>query len=237
MRLPGTRLIVPELAGAGENILLSGEEAAHARARRIKRGDRVILFDGSGREALGRVARLSADQLEVSIEEIRPAALAGPSLALLIAGIRAELLAWIAEKATELGAGRIVIVRTERTQSFRAAPGLLPRLTRVARAAAKQSGRAAWPEIEGPVPLSEALSLERSSSRIFLDFEGRPFPSSLPQAPAALLVGPEGGWSEEERGAARAKGWLPASLPAGTLRAETAAIAGLVLLRAALAGR
>jgi len=234
MRLPRARLIVGELPGPGEVARVSGEELAHARARRLVPGDAVALLDGSGREARGTVRRLGARLLEVGVEEVKPAAREDAPIALLVAGIRAERLAWLAEKATELGADRLGIVLTEKTQSFRAVPGLVPRLERVVRQAAKQSERARWPEITGPIPLARALDEERSSCRLFLDLEGDAFPRSLPRGPAAIFVGPEGGWSEEEREAARARGWSRVSLPAGKLRSETAAIAALVLLRAAM---
>ena len=71
--------------------------------------------------------------------------------------------------------------------------------------------------------------------RFLLDPRGEPFPSRLPARPTALLVGPEGGWTDAERDAALAAGWAAASLSAGKLRTETAAVAGLALARAALA--
>lgn len=214
-----------------------GEEVSHARARRLAPGDLVVLLDGSGREALGRVRRLGGRLLEVDVEEVRPATAEGAPVTLLVGGLRAERLAWLSEKATELGAHRIVLVVTERTQSFRATPSLIPRITRVVREAAKQSERSRWPEIAGPVPLLEALETEASSpTRLFLDLDGVPFPLSLPSSPAALLVGPEGGWAPEEREATHVAGWQSVTLPAGKLRTETAAIAGLILLLAARDG-
>ena len=200
---------------------LSPEETAHVRARRLRAGDSVLLFDGSGAEALGVLSVLGAGGAE-------------PALALLVAGLRLERLSWLIEKATELSVERLTIVQTARTQSFRASPDALGRLERVARAAAKQSDAARWPRIAGPVPFAAAIAEDPAFDRIFLDAAGESFPRELSARPVALLVGPEGGWTEAERGAARAHGWLAAALPAGKLRAETAAIAALVLARAAL---
>jgi len=233
VRVPRARLIVSELPAAGGLARVVGEESSHARALRLAPGDPVALLDGSGREARGTVRRLGARMLEVEVEEVRPAVREDAPIALWVAGIRAERLSWLAEKATELGADRIAIVSTERTQGFRAAPGLVPRLTRVVREAAKQAERTRWPEISGPLTLSRALLEEPSPTRIFLDLEGAAFPGSLPRSPAALLIGPEGGWTRAESEAARAAGWQPVALPAGKLRTETAAIAALILLRAA----
>jgi 16S rRNA (uracil1498-N3)-methyltransferase len=108
----------------------------------------------------------------------------------------------------------------------------------VAREAAKQCEAARWPKFAGPIPFESALEEDPSFHRLFLDAGGERFPAKLEQRPAVLLVGPEGGWTEGERAGARSRGWAPAALPAGKLRAETAAIAALVLARAALeAGR
>ena len=152
---------------------------------------------------------------------------------LFLAGLKPEPLSWAVEKATELGAAEVTLVRSERTQSFRAAPTLLPRLERVARAAAKQCGRADWPSLAGPLALARVLEDAGFSHRFFLDFDGDAFPKKLSTAPAALLVGPEGGWSAGERSAASALGWKIVTLPAGRLRAETAVVAALTLVNAA----
>ena len=103
------------------------------------------------------------------------------------------------------------------------------------REAAKQSERARWPAIDGPVALRDFLRGEPVGNRLVLDSRGETFPAVLPDAPTALLVGPEGGWSEAELGDALAAGWLVTSLAAGLLRAETAAVSALALARAALA--
>ncbi|PYQ68554.1 MAG: hypothetical protein DMF54_00325 [Acidobacteria bacterium] len=146
-----TRLIVPALPAAGETLRLSREEALHARARRLVAGDPVLLSDGSGAEGTGHVVRISRKEMIVCVSEIvdrRPQEL---RVKLYLAGLRPERLAWAVEKATELGAAGVVLVRTARTQSFRASAGLLPRLERIVRESSKQCGRAEWPAISGPV--------------------------------------------------------------------------------------
>jgi 16S rRNA (uracil1498-N3)-methyltransferase len=235
MPLPRARLLVAPLPAAGQKARVSKEESAHARARRLRPGDPVVLFDGGGGEALAVVTALGASGAEVLVEKLLPARDMSSGVALLVAGLRAERLAWLAEKATELSADRLTLVATARTQSFRASRDALERLERVAREAAKQCETARWPSISGPIPFAAALSEDPASQRLFLDAEGEPFPSALSARPVILLVGPEGGWTDAERGAARAQGWTLAALPAGKLRAETAAVAAIVLARAALA--
>ena len=234
--LPGARLIVDALLEAGAACRVEGEEAAHARARRLAAGDAVVLVDGSGREAGATVARIGRGFVDVEVETVRAAAPdAGSFIHLLVAAVRSERLSWIAEKATELGAARLTLVTSERTQRFRASDALGPRLARVVREAAKQAEAARSPVIAGPVALADALRDERASTRLFLDLGGEPFPSRLPAAATALLVGPEGGWTDGELAAALAAGWVATSLAAGKLRAETAAVAELTLARTALA--
>jgi len=232
----GPRLIVERLPPAGTSSRISGPEAAHASARRLRVGDRVVLADGSGREAVARLTHRSAGELVVEVEAVRdaPADLL-PPITLAVAAVRAERLSWVAEKATELGAARVTIVKSERTQRFRAGEALAERLARVVREAAKQSERARWPEVDGPVPLAELLRRETSGNRLLLDPRGEPFPAVLERAATVLLVGPEGGWSDADQRAALDHGWSVVSLAAGALRAETAAVAALALARAALA--
>lgn len=238
MELPVSlpRLVVDRLGEAGESCRVAGEEAAHANARRLRVGDRMVLVDGSGREAIARVTRRSAGELETDIESVStPPDDALPPIALAVSAIRAERLSWVVEKATELGVARVTMVASQRTQRFRARESLAPRLERVAREAAKQSQRARWPEIAGPVELTQLLRTAAPGHRLILDSRGEPFPAALSRAPTTLLVGPEGGWSEEDLDAALTAGWVAASLAAGLLRAETAAVAALALARAALA--
>jgi 16S rRNA (uracil1498-N3)-methyltransferase len=148
--------------------------------------------------------------------------------------LRLERLSWVAEKAAELSVREVVVVATERAQSFRAHAPVVARLRRVVEEAAKQSESARWPEIHGPISLAEAWDAP-ATHRLFLDLPGDSYPSFLARGSMRILVGPEGGWTEAERAAARERGWRATQIPAGKLRAETAAIAAIVLARAALA--
>jgi 16S rRNA (uracil1498-N3)-methyltransferase len=236
--VPRARLIVPRLPSAGERVRLDAEQTRHARARRLAPGDSVVLVDGSGAEAHGRLERFDARGADVLVDAVRRNEGDSTSrLRLLVASVRAERLAWIAEKATELGVEGIVLVESDRTQRFRASDASRARLERVAREAAKQAESARWPTIAGPTSFADAIAAETARHRLLLDPQGAAFPETLEPGGASLLVGPEGGWTDEERGAATSAGWRPASLPSGKVRTETAAVAGLVLARAALARR
>ena len=233
--VPRARLVVPSLPEPGSALRLEGAEAHHARARRLRPGETVVLVDGSGREAEAVVERAGRGGIELRVASVGPSASdrLGP-IHLLVAAVRSERLSWIAEKATELGAARLTLVMSARTQVFRASGAVVTRLERIVRAAAKQCGRSDWPDISGPIPFADAVRSVRGS-RLVLDPGGEAFPSALPSGPTALLIGPEGGWTEDELGTAIAEGWAAVSLAAGKLRAETAAVAALTLARTALA--
>jgi 16S rRNA (uracil1498-N3)-methyltransferase len=237
--LPDTlpRLIVERCPGAGERVRLPAAEASHVRARRLAPGDAVILLDGSGAEARGRLVRLDRGQAEIEVDDVVVWRAPASTILLAAAGLRSERLSWMAEKATELGAGRFVFLDTARTQTHRAAPGLADRLARVVREAAKQSQSARWPSVEGPWTLDELFSRVTTGGRILLDESGDPFPRDIAHDGIALAVGPEGGWTDGELALARERGWSVHALPAGRLRAETAAVAALTLARAALEAR
>lgn len=228
--MPGPRLFVERLPDAPGAVRLTAEEASHARARRLTVGSGVVLVDGSGRVAHARLVRRSREGVDVAIDRFETEDAVMVPIRLLISGLRIERLAWIVEKATELALQKIVIVRAERTQPFRAGPDAKARLERVARAAAKQSGASRWPALEGPFPAAEAFAREASGARWLLDPSGDPFPATISSAAGiALAVGPEGGWMDRERDEAARRGWRIASLPAGRLRAETAALCAIAL--------
>lgn len=236
MPVPVPRFVVPRLPEAGATAHLDGADAAHARARRLARGDAVVLVDGSGREAQASVGDIGRRGVELSVSavtEAPPDPLA--PIHLFVAAVRAERLSWIAEKATELGAAALTLVVSERTQRERAGDPVAERLARVILEAAKQSERARWPRVEGPIAFGRALADAAPGHRYLLDPRGEAFPAELAPAPTSLLVGPEGGWSDREQQEAIAAGWSTVSLSAGKLRAETAAVAALTLARAALA--
>jgi 16S rRNA (uracil1498-N3)-methyltransferase len=148
---------------------------------------------------------------------------------------------WMIEKATELGAARIVPVVAARTEKGldRAAHKRLERWRRIGMEASQQSRRAHLPEVSEPVNLTEALAIS-ATHRYALDENpaAPPLAAALPPRrnpgdSVALLIGPEGGWTEEEREEFTSAGWRPVSLGPLILRAETAAIAALAVIHSA----
>jgi 16S rRNA (uracil1498-N3)-methyltransferase len=232
------RFFVPEIRrGAAA---LTGSDAEHlVRVLRAQRGQLYEISDN--RDAyLAEVVTAAKSLVSFRVIERIPAPAPEPEITLLCALIKFDRFEWLIEKATELGVAAIQpfeAVRSERGLA-QAAAKRLPRWEKIAIEASQQSRRLHLPRIERPLKFSEALDA-RHPVKLFLDEnDAPPILVAIPQERRAtdriaLLIGPEGGWSEEERPQAITAGWSACSLGRTILRAETAAIAALAIARAA----
>lgn len=230
-------VLVPEGGVSADQLLeLPPDEAHHLRVRRAEPGDHVELRDGAGLlgEAvlLESTARHALIRITASRTVDRP-----PSLALFVAAGDKERFGWLVEKAAELGVTQLVPVETERTAgvSSRVSTAHLTRLRRRALDAVKQSGAPWAPVIGGVMPFVAAVVDEASGAggaavRWLADAAGDWPPATISAAPAAALIGPEGGFTSRERETAVAAGWRPVRLGAAVLRFETAAVAAAVAI-------
>jgi 16S rRNA (uracil1498-N3)-methyltransferase len=242
------RFYAPPDAFAAGGVSLSEEESRHLRdVLRLRAGDEARVFDGEGREFACVVSeaggRKGGARLEVR-ERVEPPSPESPlELTLAVALLKGEKFDLVVQKATELGAARVVPVETKRAdvrlRDERDASKRVERWRRLALEAAKQSGRARLPSVDEPTPFAifvEGASRAHEARVLFAEGGGAPLESLLTgkgERPAAVnaLVGPEGGWEEEEIERARARGWLTVTLGGRTLRAETAAITVCALLQ------
>jgi 16S rRNA (uracil1498-N3)-methyltransferase len=211
---------------------LAGEDALHlTRVLRVEPGQRYEISDNAS-VYLAEVE--SARQRQVvfrTLEKLAPQP-AEPAVILCAALVKFERFEWMIEKATELGVAEIVPVACVRSE-----PGLaggaakrLERWRRIAREASQQSRRDHLPVVHPPEPFPAALARGAERRRFALDEE--PGGAWLSAAPGvALLVGPEGGWTAGERTAFRDAGWTRVSMGPLILRAETAAVAALAVVR------
>jgi len=227
-------ILLPRPWRPGEVLALPPGEAAHARARRLRPGAEVAVTDGAGARARALVVECGPRAVSVRVLESGQARPDPIRYGLCVPPLRLPRLSWLVEKATELGAHRVLVVRSTLAQGGRAAAAAAAaqRLRRVAEAAAKQCGRSTVPEISAAVDFENALALS-ASHRIALDPGGDSFPQELAAGEAVLWVGPEGGFRAEEAERIRSSGWKLASLGPRLLRAETAAVAAAVLACAA----
>ncbi len=217
---------------------IRGERARHlVRVVRLRAGERVEVSDGR-RVFLGEVTAGSASEVAVRLIEPLPPPPPAPEVELLASIIKFPRWETGLEKATEAGASVIVPVISENTDGglAKAAGKRLERWRSIADEAAQQSRRLRAPEVLEPLPFAQALQ-RPGELRLFLDFAGEPLPALVSAQPwpaearLCALIGPEGGWSDDERAAALAAGWRPARLGETRLRAETAAIVAVAFLR------
>ena len=222
---------------------LASDEARHLRdVLRLKEGAEVYVFDGTGKEFRCGVKQSTRDFAELEIhEEVEPARPESPlSLTLAVALLKGEKFDLVVQKATELGVTRIVPVITRfadiRLRDESDAHKRVLRWQRIALEAAKQSGRAALPLVNGPMKFGSLLintANQHSLRLLFAERDGEGLVDLKQPSPEAItaLVGSEGGWSDEEIEQAREAGWQIVTLGGRTLRAETAAITVAALLQ------
>lgn len=239
------RLHVDPARMAGDTVVVADEDYRYLmRVLRLVAGDRVTLFDGHGGEADAEITRVGPRAVELVVRERRRGeASTGPLLTLIQALARGEKLDLVVQKATELGVGRIVPVTTERAvprlETIRAG-SRRARWQKIAREAARQSGRADVPEIDPVTPFPIAVAAApRESLKLILweNARGHRMREALPaSAPSGIVVavGPEGGFSDGEIEQARAAGFVAVGLGPRILRTETASLAALAVLGYAL---
>ena len=216
---------------------LRGDEARHlTRVLRVEAGQKFEISDNRS-AYLAEVVEARGPLVVFRVESEIAAAGAPVAVTLCAALIKFDRFEWIVEKATELGVERIVPVEAARTERglMEAARKRAERWERIARESSQQSRRTRLPEIAAAARFDDALRVE-AGARLFLE-EGTapPLLRAVPRplATAAVLLGPEGGWTDREREAASAAGWTAVSLGPQVLRAETAAVAALALLTGA----
>jgi len=220
---------------AGEVVTLATEQARQLRnVLRRQAGAQVVLFDGSGAEAVARVIRLESSETTCLVEELSwPQREPECCLTVGLALIRSANFELAAQKLTELGVARIAPLAAERSMvsypDARDWAGRAARLQRIVREAAEQSERVTLPEIVQPQDLKSFLDaqpvialVERSAAL--------PLATLEPGDVVALAIGPEGGWSQTECAWIEAHAAATASLGRLILRAETAAIAAATLV-------
>lgn len=232
MHAGSIRLFVTEALHKGAAITPSAAQAHYlGTVMRQGVGDRLRLFNGADGEWLARISAIRKDKATLEVEtELRPQA-PEPDLWLVFAPLKRDATDFLVQKATELGAAVLLPVFTERTNAARVN---LDRLRTIAIEAAEQSERLTVPEIRPPVPLATLLANWPKVRPLFVARERDETSPLFPaKGPAALLIGPEGGFSAPDRMLMeKTEACTGVSFGPRILRAETAAIVGLALLQA-----
>ena len=222
---------------SGEMVVLTNENAAHAKVLRLKEGEQVILCDGEGQEALCTV--VSFDSLSYTLKlNSRRASLSEPSVrvSMYMAFPKSDKLEHVIQKATELGAYEIVTFPSARCISKPDEKSLKKKLERwqkIALAAAEQSGRGRIPQVVVLDSYDKALERASESDLSILFYENEQATNlhmaleSGTYSSISLLTGPEGGLDAQEVLLAKEKGVQVCTLGKRILRCETAPLCAL----------
>jgi len=237
MKTAKIRLCVNHALGAGQSLPVERAQAHYLfGVMRLVVGDELLVFNGRTGEFLARVAEAGkrAGVLEC-IRQTRPLQMP-PDLWLLFAPIKKARTDFIVEKATEMGAARILPVQTDFTNSERIRRD---RLQAHAVEAAEQCGGTFVPEVAELQKLDRVLDQWPEGRRLMFCDEtlvgARQTMGTAPRGPWAIVIGPEGGFSPAERDRLRAfPGAVPVSLGPRILRADTAAVVALTLWQSSL---
>lgn len=229
------RLFVPAALCAGASITLDAPQSHYlAQVMRRQPGDWVRLFNGRDGEWAAQVASVGKKAVTLTTDHQSAAQEQVPDLWLCAAPLKKGRIDWLVEKACELGVAQLQLVTTQRTVVDK------PNLDRLAAhmvEAAEQCGRTAVPALPAPLSLERLLkNWPAGRALVFADETGGAALAAVAartRGPAAILIGPEGGFTPEERAAIRALPQaLPVSLGPRILRADTAAAAAVAVWQA-----
>lgn len=233
------RFFAEHIGEKEKTALISGSELHHLKdVLRLKKGDKVIVFDGKGLEFIGNIETVGKDEVRIIIEKQLYDSKESRFEIILAQGIaRGEKMDIIIQKATELGVSRIIPFAASRVvPKFRGGEQIAKktkRWQRIALEAAKQCRRDIVPQIEEPTTFAEVLKRyshcpERHIKLISWEGEKNNILKDIlkPEgfSGCVVLIGPEGGFSEDEVIEAKKAGFLPVTLGPRILRTETAAI-------------
>jgi len=236
MRL--SRVFVEGPLGSGARVRLTGSAAAHvSRVLRLRPEDALTLFNGTGGEFAATIVGITKEAVTVVVGEARPAERESPLALTLAQGIsRGERMDLVVQKATELGVTTLAPLITERSVVRLDAAQAARRSEHwraIALAACEQSGRNRPPRLLPPATLGEFLHSGGAATRLLLAPGAAVRLAEIPR-PAGevqVLIGPEGGLTQQEQARAHAAGFLGVRVGPRVLRTETAAIAALALLQ------
>lgn len=228
-------LFVPETLGPNQELPLSKENTHYlAQVLRLAPGDRVRLHDAAGVWWTGVVQSVQRRMAVVRVADRQRIETESPLRITLAQGLlKGQKMDWVVQKATELGVAEICPVRTERSEARR--QDRTERWQRIAQSATAQCGRSRVPGLRSPVSLERFVKSWQGPGVFFWESSFEPLRAGRPPVGArgdiAILVGPEGGFSEREERMATDAGFHAASLGPRILRAETGAVAGVTLLQ------
>ena len=218
-------------------IVLTGENASHARVLRLKLGEQVKVCDGNGQECICTISDVGADQVSLVVNSRQQSSTeANVKASVYIAFPKSDKLEHVIQKATELGAYEIIAFPSARCISKPNDSGITKKLERwqkIAKSAAEQSGRGYVPKVTVLQSFSAALEQAAKADVSILFYENehaKTLRMALEEKPfetISILTGPEGGLEEREVNQAREAGLQVCTLGSRILRCETAPLCAL----------
>lgn len=230
------RFFVDTSISAGQEFILAGENAAHAKVLRLRIGESVTLCDGRGMDYACTVQEISKDQIVLFVDESKPSGAEPRVHATVYMGFsKGDKLEHVIQKATELGAGEIVAFPCSRCvvkYDDKTLAKKLPRWQKIAASAAEQSGRGIIPVVRTVDSFQAALNRAAEADTAIFFYENERANTltaalSTPFQSIALMTGPEGGFSEQEAQMALEAGLKVCTLGSRILRCETAPLCAL----------
>ncbi len=206
------------------SVSLDANEAHHVRdVLRLANGEPIELFDAQGRRAIAMLDRVEREHVTALVDRIDDHG-SVRSVTVASAVPKNERADWLVEKLSEIGVTRWVPLKTARSVVHPAGTSKFDRWKRIAVESAKQSRRVGVMEIGELVPI-ETLEMQNTTPILLSTRDGCvPLATSIPAGALTLLIGPEGGWTDAELDALKARGAIEASLTPTILRLETAAV-------------
>jgi 16S rRNA (uracil1498-N3)-methyltransferase len=236
------RFHIPHPHIENDRLTIKGNEARHIRrSLRLRAGDQIVVFDGSGKEYEGRIVKEEPTSVVIQVENLLLSPKDSPlEITLAQSLLKGEKMDYLVQKATELGVGRIIpffslrsvplLERSKKWERHR-------RWERIAIEASKQCGRGVLPEIDPIRDYSEVLSQApfESLRLILWEEEGERLKEVLKESKdhkgVFFIVGPEGGLSQEEVERSKGMGFIPVYMGQRILRAETASLCMLSIIQ------
>lgn len=222
---------------SGQEVALEGDEVAHiVLAKRAKKGEKIKLQGTDGKRYLAEIKEIKRNLLKlVVLDEIPVPAESEAQIVLLQAVVANTALETILQKATELGAAKIILFNSQFTAtrlSKEKFSDKLQRFQKILWEAAKQSERAKIPELEFVENLDSAISIAEKLDKIFLfDISGQKLKVESKKLKVGLIIGPEGGLSDEELNKIKKIANCSCiTLGPILLKADTAAVSALALI-------
>jgi 16S rRNA (uracil1498-N3)-methyltransferase len=226
---------------AGTTAVMEGDAAHHlGNVLRAQTGQFYELSDGST-AWLARIETVARNRVEFALVEQLPALKPVADVTLLLSIVKFDAFEWAIEKATELGVARIIPLAAARSEKglLAAAAKRSQRWNKILLEASQQSRRLRIPQLDEPAKPAQAFASQASRFCLLLSERSdaqaiRMSLGNVKSSAAALAIGPEGGWTDDELIAARSAGFQEASLGQLILRTETAVIAAVAMLNFAL---